>query len=91
MSNKQIASKKKPLTPPDLKRCQSEKPNGHTFMTLGGRPGMERCDRKPTVIVTENKSGEDGRKGSMSLCVGCLAQFRKQMPRGFATVKDIER
>lgn len=52
---------------------------------------MERCDRKPTVIVTENKSGEDGRKGSMSLCVGCLAQFRKQMPRGFATVKDIER
>jgi hypothetical protein len=85
-----VSSKKKGLTPPDLKQCQAEKPNGHTFMTLGGKPGMVRCDRKPTVILTENKPGADGQKGSMSLCDGCLAQFRKQMPRNFATVRDIE-
>lgn len=77
------------LTPPDFDRCQAEKPNGHSFMTLGGRPALERCDRKPTVLVVENTPGEDGRKGSMTLCDGCLAVFRKQMPKGFATVKDL--
>ncbi len=58
-------------------------------MTLGGRPAFERCDRKPTVIVTESKRMLDGLQGSMSLCDGCLAVFRKQMPKDYATVKDI--
>jgi hypothetical protein len=62
------APKKKALIPPDLERCQAEKPNGHTFMTLGGSPGRERCKDKPTVIVKEKKPGKDGQCGSMTLC-----------------------
>lgn len=81
---------KKPLTPPDFDRCQAEKPNGHSFMTLGGRPGLERCDRKPTVLVTEKKPGADGRAGSMTLCDGCLAVFRKQMPKDLVDIKDLD-
>jgi hypothetical protein len=76
--------------PPDFEQCQAEKPNGHTFMTLGGKPGMVRCDRPPTVLLTEVQPGDDGEKGSMTLCDGCLAVFRKQMPRGFAKVEDID-
>jgi hypothetical protein len=80
----------KPLEPVDLKRCQAEKPSGNTFMTLGGRVGdMVRCDNKPRVVATESKPGEDGRVGSMSLCDGCHAVFRKQMPPDFATFKSI--
>lgn len=30
---------------------------------------------KAAVIVKELKPGKDGRKGSMSLCVECFAQF----------------
>lgn len=82
---------KKSLTPPDLERCQAEKPNGHSFMTLGGRPGRVRCDDKPTVIVTENEPGPDGQQGSMALCGHCLGVFQKQMPKDYATVSDIER
>ncbi len=81
--------KKKAPAPPDLVRCQAEKPNGHSFMTLGGSPGFERCASKPTVILTENTPGRDGHKGSMALCDACLAQFRKQMPADFATIEPI--
>ncbi len=80
----------KPLTPPDFDQCQAEKSNGVSFMTLVGRHEMVRCDRPPTVLIVENKPGADGRKGSMTLCDGCLAVFRKQTPKDFATVKDLE-
>ncbi len=73
------AVKLKPLIPPDLKRCQAEKPNGHSFMTLGGVPGHERCKDKPTVVVTEVQPADDGRHGSMSLCHPCWAQALKQL------------
>ncbi len=69
----------KPLIPPDLERCQAEVPNGHSFMTLGGRPGRVRCSSKPTVIITEVQPGADGRCGSMSLCHPCWAQAIKQL------------
>lgn len=85
-----MVAKKKALTPPDLERCQADVPNGYTFMTLGGRPGLERCKNKPTVIVSETKPGKDGQKGSMSLCDGCLAVLRKQMPRDSFKVEDID-
>ena len=71
--------KVKPLISPDLECCQAEKPNGHTFMTLGGTPRRERCKDKPTVVVTEVKLGQDGRRGSMSLCHPCWAQMLKQL------------
>jgi hypothetical protein len=79
-----------PLTPPDPKQCQAEKPNGVTFMTMGGRHKMVRCTNEPVFIVTEKKPGEDGQKGSMSLCASCLAVFAKQAPEGYATITHIK-
>lgn len=81
----------KPLIPPDTNQCQAEVPNGYTFMTLGGRPGRDRCRNKPTMIATEVKPGEDGRIGSMSLCDRCFEVFQKQMPAGTATFERIPR
>ncbi len=68
------------LEPPDLKRCQAEKPNGYSFMTLGGLPGLERCKNKPVFTVTEvsSEGTVDGLCGSMSLCADCSLKFRKQ-------------
>ena len=77
------------LTPPDRARCQAEKPNGNSFMTLGGRPGMVRCSNAPTVVATETAPGEDGRRGSMSLCADCRAVFERQMPAGYATFAPV--
>lgn len=79
----------KKLVPPDLKQCQAEKPNGNTFMTLGGQPGLVRCENTPLFIVTEKEPGEDGQKGSMSLCAECLEVFLKQMPAGYADVEKV--
>lgn len=70
-----------PLIPPDTSRCQAEKPTGDSFMTLGGRPGRrERCNAKPTMLATEKVAGEDGLKGSMTLCDECFAVMQKQCP-----------
>lgn len=74
-----MASKKAALIPPDLERCQAEIPNGHSFMTLGGRPGRTRCKDKPTVIIEEIVPGKDGQRGSMALCHPCWAVAMKQL------------
>jgi hypothetical protein len=79
-----------PLTPPDYERCQAEKPNGNTFMTLGGQPGLERCTSKPTTLVKETKVGEDGQKGSMTMCAACLTVFLNQVPQGSFTFEDLK-
>ncbi len=84
-------SSKLVLIPPDRKRCQAEKPNGNTFMTLGGVPGMERCKAKPTVIAYENKPAADGLKGSMSLCDSCAKKLVEVSGAAFATLKPIRR
>lgn len=79
----------KPLTPPDTKQCQAEKPNGHSFMTLGGRPGRVRCTNKPAVVVTEKKPGADGRRGSMTLCAQCLPVFVEKFGEDHATISPV--
>lgn len=79
-----------PLIPPDRKQCQAEKPNGYSFMTLGGTPGLVRCKNKPTVIAHENKPAEDGRKGSMSLCDECAKKMIEQCGAAFCTLKPIK-
>lgn len=68
------------MTPPDKDRCQAEKPNGDSFMTLGGRyGGRVRCTSKPTMIITEVKPPPGQTElGSMSLCDECKAVFDKQ-------------
>jgi hypothetical protein len=89
---KKTTKKKKELAaliPPDLKRCQAEKPNGHSFMTLGGVPGRERCTDKPTVVVTEVAPGADGRRGSMSLCHHCWAVALEQLGAYSITAEPI--
>jgi hypothetical protein len=86
-----MTSKKKlkPLILPDLTRCQAEKPNGNSFMTLGGKPGLERCKDKPTVIVTEAVPGSYGRRGSMSLCHHCWSVALKQLGAFSITAEPI--
>jgi len=79
------------LIPPDLKQCQAEKPNGNSFMTLGGVPGLVRCKEKPTVVAYENNPAEDGLKGSMSLCDSCAKKLVETHGSEFATLKPIRR
>lgn len=77
------------LDPPDKDQCQAEIPNGNSFMTMGGRPGMERCEAIPKVIVTEVDPGDDGERGAMSLCGSCLTTFNDQDGTPMATVEVI--
>lgn len=79
------------LIPPDLERCQAYKPNGHSFMTLGGKPGLIRCGNRPEVIITESSFGEDGKQGSMTLCGDCLHVFNTQSGTPAMTVETIQR
>ena len=74
-----MAKEKGVLEPVDLKRCQAEKPNGYTFMTYGGQPGLVRCPNIPQFVVTEKAVGEDGQIGSMALCASCLAVAHNQI------------
>jgi len=79
-----------PLTPPDLKQCQAEKPITRSFMTFGNGPKMIRCINDPLFIATEKGPGKDGLVGSMSLCASCLVVFLKQMPDGLAEITQID-
>jgi hypothetical protein len=67
------------LTPPDFNQCQAEKPNGVTFMTMGGQFKMERCGSIPEYIVHELTPDEDGQCGCMSLCSHCKDVFITQL------------
>ncbi len=78
------------LIPPDLEQCQAEKPNGVTPFGFGGRPELIRCTNKPLFLVTEKEPGDDGLKGSMSLCAHCLAVFSKQMPDKHVEINHIK-
>lgn len=79
------------LEPADLTQCQAEKPTGQNAFTLGIGPVHKRCQEIPVVIVTEEKAGEDGQKGSMSLCADCLDVFNAQAGVPRVTVKVIQR
>lgn len=73
--------KKVKLIPPDPKHCQKRVltpgcyPVASRIMALGGQAKLVDCGKTPSHIVHELKPGEDGLKGSMSLCPGCLAEF----------------
>jgi len=72
----------------DKERCQAEKPNGASFMSLGGVPMLIRCENKPKVIATEKEAGIDGEKGSMSLCIECLKVASIQLPKDYFTITE---
>ena len=71
---------KKDYIPPDITRCQALKPNGNSFMTLGGVLGHTRCVNTPVFIAIEKAPGDDGHIGSMSLCASCRVVMERQMP-----------
>jgi len=77
------------LIPADLTRCQAEKPNGESFMTLGGGHKMVRCENAPTCVVYEMKAGPDGKCGSMSLCRKCRDVFVMTQSLDRYVFKDI--
>ena len=77
------------MIPIDKEMCQSEKPNGQSFMTLGGGHKMIRCKNTPTVIATETKAGSDGIKGSMTMCADCLKVANEQLPKGFFDLVEL--
>lgn len=79
----------KPLTPPDLTRCQAQIQRHHPFIHGGNVRPWERCDAAPTTIATERKPGADGQRGSMSLCDPCKLQLEKRKP-GLATFAPIK-
>lgn len=79
------------IKPPDPKQCQAEKPNGCTFLTLGGKPELVRCTNAPVAIATEKHPGDDGHIGSMSLCADCREVFIKQMGDDYATFEEIQK
>ena len=84
------------MIPPDLKQCQADKPTGGPFI-LGGEIGDPRngyrirCRNEPTVIAIENEPGEDGKRGSMSLCDRCKAAAIKQLGESFASFAKLEK
>lgn len=67
------------LIPPEKDRCQAIITPGHGPFRLGPRPRPAQCTAKPTVIVTECEPGEDGQRGSMSLCGPCLCVMLDQL------------
>jgi hypothetical protein len=90
MTKARKGKKPKPLTPPDLERCQAESSNGHSFMTIGGRPEMVRCYHGASYVAIENKPGKDGQKGSMSLCDACRVAFLRFFGPSYATVMTVQ-
>jgi hypothetical protein len=77
------------LLPIDIEQCQALVPNGNTFMTLGGRPGLVRCKNRPTWIAIETVP-KNNMRGGMSLCDDCKAMCEKQLP-GKVTYQRIGR
>jgi hypothetical protein len=73
----------KPLEPVDYERCQADVPGPGPFV-MGGDTGdpmngwRVRCPNLPSVVAAEKEPGEDGRIGSMSLCMNCMHEFLRQ-------------
>lgn len=82
-------SRKPRLEPIDLKRCQCEVTQAHSFMSFGPRPKPDRCNQKPVWIATEVQPGPDGLRGSMSLCEAHRQSLIKKMGEEHATFKRI--
>ncbi len=78
------------IEPLDVERCQAEKPNGNSFMTFGGVPGLERCKSRPAFVLVEKNPGKDGLHGAMTLCRECLTVFTKQVGMDNALAFEIK-
>ncbi|MDA4132063.1 MAG: hypothetical protein OK454_02920 [Thaumarchaeota archaeon] len=84
-------NKKADLTPPDYAQCQCEITMTLGFMQLGGPPKTtERCKSKPTMLMEEREPGEDGQRGSMTVCDGCLKEAQSKMPEDMVIYTRLE-
>lgn len=82
---------RKRLIPPDIKRCQADRPNGATAFTLGGVPALVRCRNVPKFIIKEsNPNPKDGLRGEMGVCAECLKVAKKQLPANHFKVRVIK-
>lgn len=66
------------LIPPDYEQCQAIITDGHNAFRIGPPPVPRRCTEKPVLLAVELVAGEDGKTGSMTLCLEC----------SFALLKD---
>ena len=72
----------------DLERCEAEITTQNPF-GMGDSKKIERCSNKPTTVLTEKEKGEDGLKGSMSLCDSCLEVAKKELDMDMFTIEKI--
>jgi hypothetical protein len=79
---------KRELVEPDPERCQTMIRQVSPWRL--GIPAWERCRNKPVWIATEVKPGDDGRRGSGSMCQSCADQAKKMLGEDFLTFKAIE-
>ena len=76
--------------PADRERCQAETRQRAPFMQMGGPPvKVTRCSNKPVAIATETKPGEDGERGSMSLCASCIVIATRELGADFFTLEQL--
>lgn len=79
------------LIPVDIERCQAEKQNGVTWATLGGCRKMIRCTNSAAFVITESEPGDDGKFGSMSMCVDCINVASAQLNMGDYIMESIKK
>lgn len=65
------------LEPPDRSRCQAVIKRYKPFILGGQVIEEQQCENKPAFIAKELTPGDDGLKGSMSLCAKCKTEFEK--------------
>lgn len=78
MTNQQKIDQEK-IEPVDVERCQAESKEPHQPFRLGfPEPRWERCKKRPKWVALEKRDPSKRGRGAMSLCAGCLAEFKKQ-------------
>ena len=66
--------------PPDLTRCQADIQVYRPFVMGGSVKQWNRCENKPTHVITEPKRNDGLKPGSMSVCTGCFGEAQKRIP-----------
>lgn len=86
----EMTNKKPKLIPADKTRCQADVSTWNPWHIAGRDVKVERCKSKPTFIAKENKAGQDGRKGTMSVCRPCRRELERQLGKNYATFEPIQ-
>ena len=68
------------LEPVEIRQCQAMIPDGYSPVRRAFGASLVRCRHTPDVVARELSPGEDGRHGSMSLCLYCARALETQQP-----------